>query len=162
MTTEPKIDERTEQPYLGIRGVTPWQQLPTVIPQFIGEVFGFLDQHGIQPRGAPFIRYHVINMESNLDIEIGVPIEEAARGNGRIKPSTLPAGRYASLVHTGPYDQLMQANATLLEWAKNNSLALDQRPTPDGDAFGARYESYLSRPDEKPERTEVAIRLASS
>ena len=35
-----------------------------------------------------------------------------------------------------------------------------KRPTPDGDAFGARYESYLSRPDEKPERTEVAIRLA--
>ena len=160
MTTEPKIDERTEQPYLGIRSVTPWQQLPTVIPQFIGQVFGFLDQHGIQPRGAPFIRYHVINMESSLDIEIGVPIEEAAPGNGRIKPSTLPAGRYVSLVHIGPYDQLMQANATLLDWAKNNGLALDQRPTPKGDAFGARYESYLSRPDEKPERTEVAIRLA--
>jgi hypothetical protein len=38
VNSEPKIDERAEQAYMGIRTVTLWQQLPTVIPQFIGEV----------------------------------------------------------------------------------------------------------------------------
>ena len=160
MNSEPKIDERAEQPYMGIRTVTPWQQLPTLIPRFIGEVFGFLGQQGIEPRGAPFIRYHVIDMDGELDIEVGVPIARSASGNGRVEAGSLPAGRYASLIHTGPYDQLVQANRALLDWIASTGATIDQRPTPRGDAFGSRYESYLSEPDEKPERTEVAIRLA--
>ena len=160
MNSEPKINDRAERPYMGIRTVTPWQQLPTVIPRFIGEVFGFLGQQGIEPRGAPFIRYHVIDMDRELDIEVGVPIAQSASGNGRVQAGSLPAGRYASLIHTGPYDQLVQANAALLEWITRTGANIDQRPTPRGDAFGSRYESYLSEPDEKPERTEVAIRLA--
>jgi effector-binding domain-containing protein len=160
MNSEPKIDERAEQPYLGIRTVTPWQQLPTLIPRFIGEVFGFLGQQGIEPRGAPFIRYHVIDMDRELDIEVGVPIAQRAAGTGRVQAGSLPAGRYASLIHTGPYDQLVQANAALLGWIASTGAKIDQRPTPRGDVFGSRYESYLSEPDEKPERTEVAIRLA--
>jgi effector-binding domain-containing protein len=160
MNSEPKIDKRAEQAYLGIRTVTPWQELPTIIPQFIGEVFGFLDERGIAPAGAPFIRYHVIDMDRALDIEIGVPVAAATSANGRLTPGSLPAGRYASLIHTGPYDQLVQANATLLDWIASQGATLDRRSTPNGDAFGSRYESYLSQPDEKPERTEVAIRLA--
>jgi effector-binding domain-containing protein len=160
-STQPTIDERTEQPYLGIRTQTPMAGLPIVIPQFIGEVFGFMGQHGIQPQGAPFIRYHVINMEANLDVEIGVPTAQPAAGNGRIKAGAIPAGRYASLIHVGPYDQLMQANATLIEWARAQALQWDQFDDPNGDGFVSRYESYLSEPDEKPERTEVAIKLSS-
>ena len=160
MNSEPKIDERAEQPYMGIRTVTPWQQLPTLIPRFIGEVFGFLGQQGIEPRGAPFIRYHVIDMDGELDIEVGVPIARSAAGDRRVQAGSLPAGRYTSLIHTGPYDQLVQANRALLDWIASTGATIDQRPTPRGDAFGSRYESYLSEPDEKPERTEVAIRLA--
>ncbi|HET6318940.1 MAG TPA: GyrI-like domain-containing protein [Chloroflexota bacterium] len=160
MHSQPQIDQRTEQPYMGIRLITPWQQLPTVIPQSIGEVFGFLGQHGVEPRGAPFIRYHVIDMERELDVEIGVPVDAVVSANGRVAPGSFPAGRYVSLIHTGPYDQLVQANAALLDWAAQNNLTLDHHPTERGDAFASRYESYLSEPEEKPERTEVAIRLA--
>ena len=160
MNSEPKIDERAEQPYMGIRTVTPWEQLPTVIPRFIGDVFGFLGQHGIQPRGAPFVRYHVIDMDRELDIEVGVPTAQSAAGNDRVQAGSLPAGRYASLIHTGPYDQPVQANRALLEWIAGAGLTMDRTPTPRGDAFGCRYESYLSNPDEKPERTEIAVRLA--
>jgi len=83
MDSEPKIDQRIEQPYLGIRTTTPWQALPTVIPASIGEVFAFLERHHIPPRGAPFIRYHVVDMERELDVEIGVPIAEKTAGDGR-------------------------------------------------------------------------------
>jgi effector-binding domain-containing protein len=160
MNSEPKIEERAEQPYMGIRTVTPWQQLPVVIPRSIGEVFDFLGEQGLEPRGAPFIRYHVIDMEGELDIEVGWPVAQPVSGNSRVQPGSFPAGRYASLVHTGPYDQLVQANAALLDWIARAGAKVDQSPTPRGDAFGSRYESYLSEPDEKPERTEVAIRLA--
>jgi effector-binding domain-containing protein len=159
MSNEPKIDQRSEQAYLGIRTRTPMDGLPTVIPRLIGEVFGFLGQQGIEPVGAPFIRYHVINMQSNLDVEIGVPTAQPAPGNGHIKAGSLPAGRYASLVHVGPYPELLQANAALLEWGKEHGVRWDQFDDPNGDAFVARYESYLSEPHEKPERTEIAIKL---
>jgi len=42
----------------------------------------------------------------------------------------------------------------------------DRWETKDGDAFGSRLESFLTRPDEEPDQgkweTEVAIRLADS
>ncbi len=157
--SEPKIEQRTELPYLGIRMTTPWQNLPTVIPNAIGEVFGYLGQQGIQPRGAPLIRYHVIDMERELDVEIGVPVESASGGNGQIKAGSLPAGRYASLIHVGPYPELVQANARLLDWIRAQGARTDSHATPEGEEFASRFEAYLSEPEEKPERTEVAIKL---
>ena len=57
-----------------------------------------------------------------------------------------------------------QANKALLDWAKARGLALDRQDSPNGDAFGARYESYLIDPAGEPDpekwETEVAIRLA--
>jgi len=149
---------------VGIRKVVPMHELPTVIPQFHREVFGWLGQHGVSPAGAPFIRYHTINMPSALDVEIGVPVASAVSTDGRVAESTLPAGQYAVLLYTGPYDGLMQANKALLDWAKARGLALDRQDSPNGDAFGARYESYLIDPAGEPDpekwETEVAIRLA--
>jgi effector-binding domain-containing protein len=157
--SEPTIEQRAAMPYAGIRRQVPMSELPTFIPQSIGQVFGYLGQHGIEPRGAPFIRYHVINMDTRLDVEVGVPTAQAAAGNGQVQAGVLPAGRYAALIHTGPYDELMQANASLIEWAKQNGIEWDRFDDPNGDGFVSRYESYLSEPDEKPERTEVAIRI---
>jgi len=159
--SDPQVETRTERPYMGIHAVARMEELPTVIPQLIGEVFSWLGQHGMQPNGAPLIRYNVINMESELDIDIGVPVASAsASGNSRVSAKMLPAGRYATLLHVGPYDKLMAANAALIDWAKAQGLQWDRWDDPKGDAFAARYESYLSEPGEKPERTEVAIKLA--
>lgn len=67
-------------------------------------------------------------------------------------------------MYTGAYEGLIQANKELLDWAKARGLVLDRYPTPQGDVFGARYESYLTDPAEEPDlarhQTEVAIRLA--
>jgi effector-binding domain-containing protein len=164
--TEPKLEDRREQPSVGIRTQVAMRELPTVIPQLLGEVFGWLGQHGTPPNGAPFIRYHVIDMANKLDIELGVPVGGPVSGNGRVSAGVLPAGRYASLVYTGPYEGpgLMNANAALLDWGAEQGLVWDQFDDPNGDGFVARYESYLTDPIEQPDpskwQTEVAIRLA--
>jgi hypothetical protein len=58
----------------------------------------------------------------------------------------------------------MQANAALLDWAAKQGLPLDSRQTPEGEAFGARFESYLTDPAAEPDaakyETQVLIRLA--
>lgn len=106
---------------MGIRTKATMQDLGTVIPQLHGEVFAWLGQRAVEPAGAPFTRYHVINMESELDIEMGVPVATPAPGDGRIRPGVLPAGRYAALVYTG-VENGVAANGALLRWGAEEGL----------------------------------------
>jgi len=161
--TEPKLEDRSEQQYVGIRTEVPMRQLPNVIPQLLGEVYAWLGKHGIPPAGAPFMRYHVIDMKAKLDIEMGVPVAAAVSGDGRVSAGVLPAGRYASLVYTGVTNGL-EGNRVLIDWAKEKGIAWDRWDTDTGDAFRSRIEFYLTDPNEQPDQakweTEVAIKLA--
>jgi effector-binding domain-containing protein len=165
MLSEPRVDERREQPYLAIRSQVPMEQLPTVIPRGIGEVHGWLTRQGIRPAGAPFVRYRVINMPGMVDVEVGWPVASPAPDPGHLAAGVLPAGRYASLIYTGDYPGLMEATAALLRWGAEQGLVWDSWPAENGDAFGGRLESYLTDPAEEPDRnkheTEIAIRLAN-
>jgi effector-binding domain-containing protein len=168
LITGPKLEERSEQPYVAIRTQAAMHELPSVIPQLHGKVRAWLEERGIEPAGPPFIRYLVINMAGKLDIELGFPVKSVPEGadDGRVVAGTLPAGRYASLVYTGPYDGLTEANAALLDWGAERGLSWDSRQGENGDAFGARFERYLSDPGNEPDPqkwvTEVAIRVADS
>ncbi len=104
-------------------------------------------------------------MEAQLDIELGFPVVSALSSDDRISTGVLPAGRYASLVYTGPYDGLVEANAALLDWGAEQGLMWDSWAAENGDRFGARLESYLTDPSTEPDPakwdTEVAIRVAA-
>jgi len=166
MIGEPKLDDRDAQPYVGIRTLASLAQLPEAIPGNHRKVYAWLKEHGVSPSGPPFIRYRVINMETKLDIELGVPVAHPVTASGGVSADALPAGRYASVVYTGPYagDGLMRANAALLDWGADKGLEWDRFDDPNGDGFGSRYESYITDPGEEPDpmkwMTEVAIRVA--
>jgi effector-binding domain-containing protein len=165
MIGEPRLVDRDEQHYVGIRTQVPMRQFKKVIPQLLGEVFAWLGQHGVAPAGAPFFRYHVINMKSKMDIELGVPVVSAVSGDDRVTAAVLPAGRYAALVYTG-VDNGINGNKALLDWGAEKGLVWDTYVAENGDGFGARFESYLTDPAEEPNPakwdTEVAIRLADA
>ena len=161
--TEPKLEDRNAQHYVGIRTQATLQEMGTgLIPQLHKEVFVWLKKQGVAP-GAPFLRFHVINMESKLDLEMGWPVPSALEGDGRIIAGVLPPGRYATLIYTGLKNG-MEANKALLDWGAEKGLAWDRWETENGDAFGARLESYLTDPADEPDpakwEIEVAIRLA--
>lgn len=161
--TEPKIDDRPEQPYMGIRTEVPPSAFPTIIPQYIDELFGWLETQGAKPVGPPLMRYHVINMEGNMDVELGIPVAHALPGEGHIAAGVLPAGRYASLVYTGVMNGIA-GNGALIDWAESNGITWDSWDDPNGDAFGSRVEYFLTGPADDPDPanwdTEVAIRVA--
>jgi effector-binding domain-containing protein len=137
-----------------------------VIPRLHKEVRAWLEKQGITPAGAPFIRYRIIDMMTQLDIELGWPVASPPSGTDRICAGVLPVGRYASLVYIGPYegDGLMKANAALLDWGAQHGIVWDSWQDEHGEAFGARLESYIKDPGNEPDpakwETEVAIRLA--
>jgi effector-binding domain-containing protein len=163
MILEKKVEARPEQPYVAIRSRVPMSELPRVIPRGIGEVFGWLGGRGVEPAGAPFIRYNTIDMPRELDVEVGVPVGSPVAGDGRIVAGTLPAGRYGTLLYRGAYSGLMDANRELLEWGEGQGLMWDQSRSPQGDVFRARLEAYLTNPAEEPDEskheTVVAIKL---
>src|SRR2546421_700094 len=49
MISAPKLEDRDEQPYAGIRTQVPMHEFPRVIPQFLGEVITYLRRQGIAP-----------------------------------------------------------------------------------------------------------------
>jgi hypothetical protein len=121
----------------------------------------WLKQKGVTPTGPFFLRYHVIDMEGEMDIEYGVLGVEGVQGDGCVNAGVIPAGRYASLIYTGSG---LQGNKKLIEWAKANGIAWDRWDDPKGDAFRSRAETYLTDPKIEHRKTkwevEVAIKLA--
>lgn len=165
-TTEPKIEQREAQPYAGIRTQVSAGELDSgIIPQLHDEVMTWLKDRGIDPVGAPFMRYYVINMDGKLDIEMGWPIAERAEGDSRVNVDVIPAGRYASLVYTD-INKGIEGNRMLIEWAKSNGFKWDRWDDPNGDAFRSRIEIFITDPDDEPDmakwETEVAIKLADN
>jgi len=161
--TDPQIEERTAQHYAGIRVQVPVQEFQVIIPQLIDEVVSWLGAYDITPDGPPLMRFHVINMDGKMDVELGVRVATVVSGDDRISAGVIPAGRYATLIYTG-VENGIASNAALIDWAMRQGLVWDRWDTPEGDAFGARVEFYLTEPEDEPDpaqwETEVAIRLA--
>src|SRR5215213_9996629 len=125
MIGEPRLEERAEQSYVGIRASATMRELPAVIPQTHGELYAWCGERGVKPAAAPFIRYHVIDMEGMLDIELSVPTASAVPGDGRVTAGVLPSGRYATLVYTD-VTKGFPANRALLEWGAAQGLMWDK------------------------------------
>ncbi len=164
MLSEPKVVEREEQPYLGIAGSVRMGEIGPFMEVALPELFAWLGGKGIAPVGAPFMRYNILEMELGLELEVGVPIAATVPGDGRIEAGVLPAGRYGSLIYTGDYDGLVEANESLQRWARDNGLDWAMLETDRGDRFACRLEVYMTDPTSEPDparwQTEITYLLA--
>lgn len=160
---EPIIVERPEQPYAGIGGSVTMRTIGQVADR-IPAIFGWLAARGIAPAGPPFLRYNLIDMTQELQIEAGVPVAVPVPGDGDIQPGTLPAGRYVCATHVGSPDQLVGVIGALLQWADEHGLRWDREDTPMGERWGCRLESYKTNPVIQPDvtkwETDLVFRLA--
>jgi effector-binding domain-containing protein len=162
---EPAIADRAAVRYVAIRTASPMGELPGVLPKLWKEVLAWLGKERVAPAGAPLLRYLVIDMPKRIEIEVGVPVAKALKGNGRVRPGVLPAGRYVVLTHGGPYDGMVQANADLQAWAKKRGIRWQVRRTKLGSAWAGRAEFFLKDPgneqDPRKFETEIAYLTAN-
>ena len=159
----PEIVTRAEQPYVAIRGQVSMAELGPFAGR-TGEVFAWLGARGLDPAGPPLLRYNVIDMARQLEVEAGVPLAAPADGDGDVISGVLPAGRYATVTHVGHPSELAGTTKVLLDWAAGQGLTWDMSPDADGDRCGSRLEFYLTDPREEPDMskwvTQLAFRLA--
>jgi effector-binding domain-containing protein len=88
------------------------------------EAYDWMKSKDIKPSGPAIIRYLTTDMSKDLDIDVGFTVDKAVKGDDRIIADFLPAGRYATVIYTGPYKGkgIFNATVALLEWAKENKI----------------------------------------
>jgi effector-binding domain-containing protein len=134
-----ELKEQAAQPTLIVRATTPVQGLPQVLGQAYGTIAQYLGEMGEQPAGPPFVLYHNMDMQA-LDIEAGFVVAKKLAGKGEVQVGEIPAGKIASVLYTGPYDQCGPAYEALAQFVKEGG----------GEATGAAYEFYLNDPQQTP------------
>src|SRR2546430_51623 len=123
LSTVPTIAYRAEQPYLAVKGPVTMNTIPAIADRF-PEVFGFLAAKGIEPAGAPFLKYNVIDMEQQLEMEAGVPVPAGMTGDGEVFAGVLPAGRYPTVHPVGHPEALPRVTPRLIEWGRGQGVVL--------------------------------------
>jgi effector-binding domain-containing protein len=154
---DPNVDYRDQKLTMGIRTITPFRGMFAVVDKLRKELNQWLKENDVEIAGPFFLRYHVIDMAGDMDIEFGVQVAAHVPGNERVTADILPAGRYANLTYVGSG---MTGNKTLIQWARDNELPWDRWDDERGDGFRCRYEAYLTDPQIEHRKTKWEIDLA--
>jgi len=162
MITEPNLERRKKQYYAAIRMAVPIPFGKYLQPAW-DEVYDWLKEKDIKPSGPAIIRYLTTDMSKELDLDVGFTVDKAVKGNNRITAGFLPAGRYATLLYTGPYKGkgIFKATVALLDWAKENKIKWNTSKKKGVEWWNGRTEFYFSDPatekDPKKFQTELAF-----
>ncbi len=144
-----------EQPYAAVRSSVALADIGGILPQHWPRVFGWLAGQGLAPAGAPFIRYLELDMQGQSLVDVAIPTAGQLTPTDDIVTASLPAGRYASMIYTGNYSGLLEANAALQDWGKANEIDWDYESQQNGDVtterWAARIESYITDPETNPD-----------
>ncbi|MFG3504724.1 GyrI-like domain-containing protein [Streptomyces sp. NPDC047821] len=165
MFPEPVVVERAEQPYVFMRRSVTMRGFGEVADR-LPELVGWVMARGIEMADAPFFRFNTVDVDGESEVEAGIPVSLGSlpEPEGDIGVAMLPAGRYATLTHVGHPDRLLEAAATLREWAHGRGLEWDMREVDGVERWGCRIESYRTDPRVEPDpsrwETELAFRLA--
>jgi effector-binding domain-containing protein len=150
MHAEPRLEYRDERHYVAVGRHVP-VPFGDLLPGMWAETLAFLAAEGRVPSGVPFIRYLTTDMSRGLDIQVGFPVAASVPGNARIAAGVLPAGRYAVLPYTGPYEDLRDVTAGLLAWAERKGIAWQTETRHGVEWWAGRIEWYPLDPATEPD-----------
>src|SRR4051794_5444339 len=106
-----------------VRRLAKASELPKVVPEACGIVWGVVRAQQIKGAG----RHVALYLDNQINVEIGVELEVPFAGHGEVVASALPSGTVATTVHFGPYNQLHAAHRAIRDWCTNHAHALDGR-----------------------------------
>jgi effector-binding domain-containing protein len=135
------IVHKPERPYLGIRFDTPFGGMFAVITKALKELRKWSRENSLSEEGPYFVRYYHCDMTAIMDVEVGLITNSGHAGQGRIKPGSLPKGRYATLVYRG---NGLRGNQALMKWASDNGVKFDPIDARLAESYVCRYEAYLT------------------
>ncbi len=94
----PEIHERPAQSYAGVRYTATMDRIGQTIGDGLPELFAWLGRNQLRPNGAPFVRYHVVDMDVSSSSSWASRSNPACRATSACKPERCrrDAGRRCS------------------------------------------------------------------
>jgi len=135
------IVDKPERRYLGIRFETPFGGMFAVITKALKELRKWSKENSLSEEGPYFVRYYHCDMKDVMDVEVGLMTNSGHGGQGRIKPDSLPKGRYATLIYRG---NGLRGNQALMKWATDHGVTFDPLVVGLTESYTCRYEAYLT------------------
>ena len=157
------IVEKPERPYLGIRFNTPFGGMFALVTKALKELRKWNKESSLSlaDEGPYFVRYYHCDMTSMMDVEVGLITNSDLVSQGRIKPGSLPNGKYATLVYRG---NGLRGNQALMKWAVDHAIKFDPLVIGEVESYTWRYEAYLTDHRIEPRKllwdVELSIKIA--
>ncbi len=101
-----------------------------IIPELLGELFGFAMTNGITIAGMPMLLLHETSKEEVMkadstgtaDVEVAVPVAAEVCGGGEVRAYQLHGGKMARIIHRGAYDTVEKSYDKLFAWIAERGL----------------------------------------
>ncbi len=162
-STEPVIKEIPEVRVITKRGAgAPGEVIPGLIGAVMQQIFSPANQRGnVNISGPITLLFEHDNLVrtpeeggiSHMEFEIAVPIVGRISVEPGFDVKTLPGGKMATLIYTGPYHEISGAYTKAIEYVGTHGLKMN----------GSCREMYLNDPQTVPENklmTEIQIPVA--
>ena len=159
----PHVVTRKAVHYVAIPLSGKMRDLPQFAPPKFEELHRWMSERNVASAMEGFFRYRAFGHDGSVEMEVGTTTHGAAEGDGDVIAATLPAGRYAHAVHTGPYDRLYDAVLMLEGWMGGRGLTPDGAYGPDGEKPACQVEIYRVTPmqekDPRKWETDILVKL---
>jgi effector-binding domain-containing protein len=120
MNYEFQVLETPERRLMAIHDQARGAELPKKIKSNLDEVWAYLRANGANTGHTVVVYRDFDRTTGAMTIDVGVQVDAALPGNGKIVPVTTPGGLIATTVHLGPYDKLGNASSALHEFCKTH------------------------------------------
>ena len=126
MAYEIFLEDVAARPVAAVHSSGPVGHVAAAWRPALDKVWAFLRRHdGLRTDGRNiFIYRHPVRPGVPMEVDFGVEVSGPFAGEDEVLLTHTPAGRVASTVHIGPYDQLAGANAAIEEWCVANHRSL--------------------------------------
>ena len=115
-----RLERLSSRPLAVVRRRTQLPELPKVVPEACGAVWGVVRAQQITGAG----RHVAVYLDDQINLEVGVELEIPFVGHGEVVSSSTPAGLVAMMTHFGPYGLLHKAHEAIREWCRTNGYTL--------------------------------------
>lgn len=164
-TSKPRFEDLHSHHYVACRSTVTADSFRSVVDANFGRPFAWLNDQGIQPAGAPFIR--VLRLDDSGEpaaIEMGVPVAGTVEPGEGLLAGEMPAGRYLVYIHHGPYtheelDDLRDAQQMLDRFAEEEEPGSTKADAGPGIGLAANAEYYEVGPPMEEDFTKWRTRM---
>jgi effector-binding domain-containing protein len=148
--SEVQVAHAVSIPLAVVRRQVRASELAKVVPEGCGVVWSF-----VRARQLKAGRHVAVYWDCTIRLEVGVEMIESIPEEEDVVRSATPAGRVASVVHFGPYQQLGVAHQAIRDWCSAHNVQL---AGPNWEIYGHWQNDWDADPSRI--RTDVFYQLA--